>query len=415
MAAAAVLRGKVGGAPIPNLDDTAYQALCGYYGACADSAANYADTVMARAKQWQSAGALAATQEMTLQTTTGITPSVDLGQAILAYAVQFKGLPYIYGGENPNSGFDCSGLVQYVYKHFGIDLPRVTDQQVTVGTQFHDPSQLQVGDLIFSNWAGDAVYPGHVAIYAGKDQYGNPQTFEASSTGTPLHYVPLDAGYMSHVVAFARVTQLAPASETLTLNLPTAGAISAPAWWNGQNCDAGTDSASHPLGAEWNGLVACGPRPAHDGFNDVTAHFFAGSYGVYEWECVELSLRWLYLAYGVPPYAANGGTIWSNYSPSMGGGLQQIANGSGVAPVPGDVVSWPGFNNGPGHTAVVTDATVDGSGNGSIKVMEENGTIDGWDTYPVTNWVVGGGAYLPNAAGWLHKPSSGSKTQIVGL
>jgi hypothetical protein len=221
--------------------------------------------------------------------------------------------------------------------------------------------------------------------------------------------------YMSHVVTFTRVIQLAPANQTLTLNLPAAGGISAPAWWNGQDCDAGTDAASHRLGAEWNGLVACGPRPAHDGFNDITVHFFSGSDGVNEWECVELSLRWLYLAYGVPPYAANGGTMWSNYNRSMGGGLQQITNGRGVAPVPGDVVSWPGFNDGPGHTAVVTESNVDGSGNGAIKVMEENGTSDGWDTYPVSNWYVGGGAYLPNAAGWLHKPSSSSKTQVVGL
>ena len=58
-AAAVVLRGKVGGGPIPNLDATAYQAACGYYGACADSVANYAQTVISRARLWESESALA--------------------------------------------------------------------------------------------------------------------------------------------------------------------------------------------------------------------------------------------------------------------------------------------------------------------------------------------------------------------
>jgi murein DD-endopeptidase MepM/ murein hydrolase activator NlpD len=58
MAAAVHLRGKVGNRPIPNLDDLAYRALCGYYGACSDGVAgNYAADVLARAKAWQQAGA----------------------------------------------------------------------------------------------------------------------------------------------------------------------------------------------------------------------------------------------------------------------------------------------------------------------------------------------------------------------
>lgn len=60
MAAAVELRSKVAGHPIPNLDQTAYQALCGYYGACADAAATYAPTVLARARQWTAQSALSA-------------------------------------------------------------------------------------------------------------------------------------------------------------------------------------------------------------------------------------------------------------------------------------------------------------------------------------------------------------------
>jgi murein DD-endopeptidase MepM/ murein hydrolase activator NlpD len=59
MAAAVHLRGKVGGRPIPNLDGLAYQALCGYYGACSDGiAGNYAADVLARARTWQQQAAV---------------------------------------------------------------------------------------------------------------------------------------------------------------------------------------------------------------------------------------------------------------------------------------------------------------------------------------------------------------------
>ena len=56
MTAAVELRGKVSGRPIPDLDDTAYEALCGYYGACSDSVAAYAPTVLSRAQAWQAEG-----------------------------------------------------------------------------------------------------------------------------------------------------------------------------------------------------------------------------------------------------------------------------------------------------------------------------------------------------------------------
>ncbi|WP_023625154.1 C40 family peptidase, partial [Clostridium tyrobutyricum] len=55
------------------------------------------------------------------------------GQEIVNYAQNFLGVPYVWGGTNP-SGFDCSGLVQYVYAHFGISLPRTSQDQQKVGT-----------------------------------------------------------------------------------------------------------------------------------------------------------------------------------------------------------------------------------------------------------------------------------------
>ena len=87
-----------------------------------------------------------------------------------------------------------------------------------------------------------------------------------------------------------------------------------PPWWSGP-CDDNHYPGSFPL-SSWDGLKACGPGPNRGGYDSVV-EFFPGAWGEYEWECVELSMRWLYLEYGVRPYSANGsGVVW-NYSPRM--------------------------------------------------------------------------------------------------
>lgn len=94
---------------------------------------------------------------------TGVTqPSAAVSQAIagsavIAYAAKFVGTPYVSGGSSP-SGFDCSGFVSYVYKHFGISLPRSSGAYYSVGTRVSSPLP---GDIIVS--------PGHVGLYAGKN------------------------------------------------------------------------------------------------------------------------------------------------------------------------------------------------------------------------------------------------------
>lgn len=94
--------------------------------------------------------------------------------AIVALAKQEVGKPYVWAGTNED-GFDCSGLVQYVYNHAaGINMPRTTYDQVKVGKTV-SMDQLQAGDLIY--W-GDANAPYHVAIYIGNNQYVNAATPE---------------------------------------------------------------------------------------------------------------------------------------------------------------------------------------------------------------------------------------------
>lgn len=112
---------------------------------------------LAASKNVSAAGVLALGQATTSVSrgSTGVSAS-----EIITYASNFLGVPYVWGGTSP-SGFDCSGLVQYVYGHFGINLPRVAADQQNVGT-YVTRANLQPGDLVFF---GDPAH--HVGIYVG--------------------------------------------------------------------------------------------------------------------------------------------------------------------------------------------------------------------------------------------------------
>lgn len=89
-----------------------------------------------------------------------------IGYDAVAYAQNFLGVPYLWGGTTP-SGFDCSGFTQYVYRHIGVSLSRTTYTQQNDGPRI-SRSQLQVGDLVFF---GAYNSPHHVGIYMGNNQY----------------------------------------------------------------------------------------------------------------------------------------------------------------------------------------------------------------------------------------------------
>lgn len=97
----------------------------------------------------------------------GTKPS-DKAAAIIATAKQYIGVPYLWGGATP-TGFDCSGYVQYVFAKHGINLPRTSKQQWTVGTSV-SKTALQPGDLVFfANTYTSGV--SHLGIYIGNDQF----------------------------------------------------------------------------------------------------------------------------------------------------------------------------------------------------------------------------------------------------
>ncbi|GAA0082986.1 hypothetical protein UT300006_36160 [Clostridium sp. CTA-6] len=91
----------------------------------------------------------------------------SIGEQVVRNAQQYLGRPYKWGGSSPSENFDCSGLVQYVYKQVGIGLNRTTYDQIKQGTPV-SKNQLQVGDAVFFGSPSD---PHHVGLYMGNGQY----------------------------------------------------------------------------------------------------------------------------------------------------------------------------------------------------------------------------------------------------
>lgn len=91
-------------------------------------------------------------------------PTNVSGNAIVNYAKQFLGNPYVYGGTSLTNGCDCSGFTQSVFKYFGISIPRTSSDQSKSGTAIAI-SSIQAGDLLF--YANSSGTVNHVGIYMG--------------------------------------------------------------------------------------------------------------------------------------------------------------------------------------------------------------------------------------------------------
>lgn len=99
-------------------------------------------------------------------------PSSNVVQSAIATGSQFIGRGYVWGGNNPSTGFDCSGLVQWSYGQAGISLPRTSSQQY-LASQKISKSEAKAGDLVFFSYGSGVA---HVGIYLGNNQMLNSQS-----------------------------------------------------------------------------------------------------------------------------------------------------------------------------------------------------------------------------------------------
>lgn len=122
---------------------------------------------------------------------------VDAANKVLFRALGLVGTPYQWGGNSPQTGFDCSGLVRYVYKQStGIKLPRSSRAMSTIDAPRVERDKLAGGDLLFFHGNDRGV--SHVAIYV-----GNGRFVHAPNSGGEVRLDRLDNPYWSEHLLFS--------------------------------------------------------------------------------------------------------------------------------------------------------------------------------------------------------------------
>jgi murein DD-endopeptidase len=111
----------------------------------------------------------------------------ELRARVVNVALNQRGTPYVFGGTRPQTGFDCSGLVQYSYQQLGLHIPRNSYEQYRLSTPVYI-SRLQPGDLVFFRTRG--VFVSHVGIYIGDNRF-----VHAPGEGRPVSIDSMDSPY----------------------------------------------------------------------------------------------------------------------------------------------------------------------------------------------------------------------------
>ena len=104
--------------------------------------------------------------------------------SVVSRARSYMGRRYVWGGERPETGFDCSGFVRHIMRMAGVQLPRTSAQQARAGQEIpRDVSQLRVGDLLTFGRAGRIS---HIGIYVGNGRYIHASSYAGRITESEL-------------------------------------------------------------------------------------------------------------------------------------------------------------------------------------------------------------------------------------
>ena len=129
-------------------------------------------------------------------------PPSAAASRVLRSADSYVGVRYVWGGNTPSQGFDCSGFTKYVFAKYGVGLPRTAREQVRAGRAVApDFGALQPGDLMLFAEPGETI--SHVAIYA-----GNGRIIHSASSVGGVGYTDLNTGgewFIEYFVAARRV------------------------------------------------------------------------------------------------------------------------------------------------------------------------------------------------------------------
>ena len=132
--------------------------------------------------------------------------------SLVSYSNTFLGMPYLWGGTTPakfntikkytSGGFDCSGFIQYIYKRVGVNLPRMTMEQINKGISINIGS-LKKGDLVFFMTNPDIPYQAsHVGIYI-----GNKKFIQSTKTGDVIKVSELNGYYKDKFIIGKRIVK----------------------------------------------------------------------------------------------------------------------------------------------------------------------------------------------------------------
>lgn len=143
----------------------------------------------------------------------------DTASDVTSYALSLIGVDYKFGGNNPDQGLDCSGLIRYVFQQAtGISLPRTAREQARLG-QSVPIDKLQPGDLVFFNTRRFQF--SHVGLYVGENRF-----VHAPSRGGAVEVVNLDQRYWQK--AFNGARRVVTGLPDLSLVVPAAEAATPP-------------------------------------------------------------------------------------------------------------------------------------------------------------------------------------------